>query len=98
MEPPVSKIHLGESSGKLFSYHRESGNSLACSGSPSVVEQKGRYAQGRINWRGPVSKFTWLRQNQLDQVRWIDPTFGQQFRQDTIFLAQDGLRNCPFVN
>src|SRR5215472_15556535 len=45
------------------SFRRESGNSLTCSRSPSVVEQKGRYAQGRINWRGPVSKFTWLRQN-----------------------------------
>ena len=64
----------------------------------SVVEQKGRYAWRRRNWRGHVSKFTRLHQNQLDQARWIDPTLGQQFTQDTIFLTQDGLRNGPFVN
>jgi len=64
----------------------------------SVVEQKGRCAWRRRIWRGHVSKFTRLCQNQLDQARWIDPTFGQQFTQDTIFLTQDGLRNCPFVN
>src|SRR5262249_53556836 len=63
----------------------------------SVVEQKGRDASGAEMGEDRCQTLR-ARQNQLEQVRWIDPTFGQQFRQDPLFLAQDCLRNGPFVN